>query len=96
MSNRTWACIPCGKTFRRDAALDALNCAECGGACEYVEWKIHIPSPRNGKRWAAFWKQYRYDKSILEAFHKGELVEIVHLKLLNMALYPQPQPHRRR
>ncbi len=86
LSKRTWACIECGKTFRRDQTVQSVRCAHCGQPCEYVHWKIHIPSPKNRKEWNAFWRQYREEKRQLEAFHNGTLTESVRLEILNMQL----------
>lgn len=86
MSQRTWVCVPCGKSYRRCYGIDSVQCPTCGGVCEFVHWKIRIPSPRKRKAWDEFWRQYKAEKAILHAHRRGELRESVQLKLLNMVL----------
>ncbi len=86
MSNRTWACIDCGKTFRREQTVETVQCPHCGEPCEFVHWKIRIPSPKNRKEWDTFWEQYRNEKRQLEAFHDGTLKTPVTLRILNLQL----------
>ena len=86
MSNRTWACVDCGKTFRRDQSIDAVNCAQCGKPCEFIHWKIHVPSPKNRKAWDTFWLQYRAEKRELEFYQNGKHQGGVTLELLNIQL----------
>ncbi len=88
MSQRTWVCVTCRKSQRRSQDVSSLMCPICQAACEYVAWKIRIPSPRCRKKWERFWAKYRAEKALLEAFHRGELRENVTLELLNMALHP--------
>jgi hypothetical protein len=86
MSNRTWTCISCRKSYRRSQSVTAVYCPTCHGPCEYVHWKIRIPSPKRTKAWNSFWSKYRVEKSLLAAFYRGELQEDVTLELLNMQL----------
>ncbi len=86
MSNRTWACVPCGKTFRRTQSVEELTCPECGEACEFVHWKMHVPPAKHKKRWHDFWQRYRKEKQILAAYFGGELTVDTQLELLNMNL----------
>jgi hypothetical protein len=87
MSNRTWVCIKCGKTYRRDQKFNQIvKCALCKKECEYVHWKIHIPSPKNRKIWNQFWKDYTLEKQILNDFSNGKHIENTTLKILNMNL----------
>jgi len=88
MSQRTWVCVSCCKSYRRAQDLPSLQCPTCQAACENVHWKIRIPSPKRPKVWAAFWTKYRAEKALLDAFHRGELKESVRLELLNMELHP--------
>jgi DNA-directed RNA polymerase subunit RPC12/RpoP len=88
MSQRTWVCVPCRKSYRRSQEVQLVRCPTCGEECEYVHWKIRIPSPRRPKRWAEFWAKYRAEKALLDAFHRGELRERVRLELLKMELHP--------
>jgi hypothetical protein len=67
--------------------MRSLQCPTCRGECEYVHWKIRIPSPKSPKAWAQFWHKYRAEKALLDAFHRGELRETVRLELLNMELH---------
>jgi hypothetical protein len=49
------------------------------------------------KKWEAFWVAYRAEKSLLEAFNRGELGKAVMLPLLNKYLLPRlscPARHR--
>ena len=89
MSQRTWVCVNCGKSYRRDQSIEAVVCALCHDPCEYVHWKIHIPSPRKPKAWQEFWEKYRAEKEILERHHAGTLNEEIHLDILNMRLIPK-------
>lgn len=91
MSNRTWACVDCGKTFRRDSSVEEFKCPECGDPCEYIHWKIHVPSPKRQAKWRKFWNKYREEKAILDRWHAGELhdTDVVHLEILNMGLMPR-------
>jgi hypothetical protein len=86
MSQRTWVCVPCRKSYRRAQSVQSLRCPTCQAACEYVHWKIRIPSPKRSKAWVEFWTKYRAEKALLNAFHRGELRESVRLELLNMEL----------
>ena len=88
MSQRTWVCVPCRKSYRRAQDVQLVRCPTCGSECEYVHWKTRIPSPRRPKVWAEFWDKYRAEKATLDAFHRGELREQVRLELLNMVLDP--------
>ena len=86
MSNRTWTCVPCRKSYRRVQSLEAVACPHCHRSCEYVHWKMRVPSPRRLKEWEAFWAAYRAEKALLAAHHRGELREAVELPLLRMVL----------
>lgn len=87
MSNRTWACVDCGKTYRRDQYIeDPVVCGLCNQQCEFVHWKIHVPSPKKSKEWSKFWELYRREKSQLTAWCNDSSVESVHLDILNMCL----------
>jgi hypothetical protein len=77
MSNRTWTCVPCRKSFRRLSTVIALACPHCHQPCEYVHLKIRVPSPRRVKEWTAFWAAYRAEKALLDASYRGELRETV-------------------
>jgi hypothetical protein len=86
MSNRTWVCLDCRKSFRRNQTASAVACAQCGRACEYVHWKLHIPSPSKRKEWEAFWTQYLFEKREIRRFQEDDSVEDVTLPLLNQRL----------
>ena len=86
MSQRTWVCIPCGKSFRRGQENDSVHCPAYKELCEYVHWKIHVPSPSRRKAWDQFWDKYRAEKKLLDSFNRGELHESVTFELLNMVL----------
>ena len=86
MSNRTWVCVPCRKSFRRVQTITAVECPQCHLPCEYVHWKMRVPSPRRAKTWDEFWVKYRAEKALLAAFRRGELRESTRLELLNMQL----------
>ena len=83
MSNRTWVCLDCRKSYRRDQLVTAVACARCGRSCEYVHWKLHIPSPRKRKEWDEFWTQYLFEKREIRRFEEDETVEEITLPLLN-------------
>lgn len=87
MSNRTWVCIPCRKSYRRIQTIAEVECPTCHAACEYVHWKIRIPSPSQPKVWDQFWAEYRAEKALLDAFHRHELRETTRLRILNMELH---------
>ena len=70
-------------------------CALCGENCEYVHWKIHIPSPKNAKEWKAFWNTYLHEKRLIEEFQQNPRMEEVNLPLLNMRL-TRPQTSRKK
>jgi len=89
MSNRTWVCVECGKSYRRDQTVKDLACALCHEPCEYVHWKIHIPSPKKKKEWTAFWTQYREEKRLLAQHHRDPRMKGVKLPLLNLQLLPR-------
>ena len=86
MSQRTWVCLPCRKSYRRED-VQSLRCPTCQEACEYVDWKIRIPSPKWSKAWVQFWTKYRAEKALLDAWHRGDLRESVQLELLKMVLH---------
>lgn len=88
MSNRTWTCVSCRKSYRRVQTVTAVACPHCHQPCEYVHWKMRVPSPRRPKEWDEFWARYRAEKSLLAAHERGELAEAVELPLLNMVLHP--------
>jgi DNA-directed RNA polymerase subunit RPC12/RpoP len=88
MSQRTWVCVPCGRTDRRPQDVPAVRCSKCGRECEYVHWKIRVPSPKHPKRWAEFWAKYRAEKALLDAWSRGELTGVVRLDILNADLDP--------
>lgn len=86
VSNRTWACVPCGKTYRRSQTIQQLACPECHEACEFVHWKMRVPPAKQKKKWLDFWNRYREEKRALAAYYGGELTADTHLELLNMNL----------
>lgn len=90
MSNRTWACVDCGKTYRRDQNITyTVACAICGNECEYVHWKIHVPSPKKVKEWKQFWTLYRKEKQLLEQWQQDQTIDAIKLDILNMKLWPR-------
>ena len=86
MSNRTHVCLGCKKSYRRDKSVRRLVCPVCKQPCEYVHWKIHIPSPKREKEWDEFWRKYKQEKRLIEQFRKDPRVKRVHLELLNQTL----------
>jgi hypothetical protein len=92
MSNRTWVCLDCEKSYRRDQMVRDVACALCHKPCEYVHWKIHIPSPKRKKEWRAFWEQYREEKRLLAQHYRGGRMKATHLPLLNMRLSAVHEP----
>lgn len=87
MSNRTWTCVACRKSFRRMQSITSVNCSSCHEPCEYVHWKMRVPSPKREKAWDEFWAKYKAEKALLEAFYRGKLRQDVTLELLNMQLH---------
>ncbi len=83
MSNRTWVCVDCGKSYRRVQTVEAVTCALCGQPCEYVHWKLHIPSPKKPQEWRSFWTTYRREKSLIEQFYRDPRIKEINLELLN-------------
>jgi hypothetical protein len=83
MSNRTWVCVDCGKSYRRIQSILTVNCSICGQPCEYVHWKIHIPSPRKSKEWTRFWATYRKEQRLIEQFVRDPRIKEIRLELLN-------------
>lgn len=57
MSQRTWVCLSCRKSYRRLQDVQSFRCPTCKAESEYVHWKMHIPSPKRRKAWETFWKQ---------------------------------------
>lgn len=86
MSNRTWACIECGKTYRRASNVTEVACALCREPCEYVHWNIRVPSPKRRKQWEAFWVQYNDGKQRLAQYYANGSKGPLKLELLNMDL----------
>ena len=91
MSNRTWACVDCGKSYRRVSTAKVVKCAGCGQDCEKVHWKIRIPSPSKKKEWAAFWTAYRREKGLLEQFQRDPRIKEITLEILTQR-WTRPKP----
>ncbi|WP_437678973.1 hypothetical protein [Sorangium sp. So ce131] len=83
MSNRTWVCVDCGKSYRRHQGTGGVSCSICGRGCEYVHWKIHIPSPKRAKAWAEFWEKYRREKRLIERFEADSSIKEIFLEIMN-------------
>lgn len=92
MSNRTWACVPCCKSYRRVQSVAAVACPHCHEPCEYLDWKMRVPSPRKVKEWEGFWVAYRAEQALLATHRRGELREAVVLRLLGMAPRERKSP----
>lgn len=91
MSSQTWACVACGKLYRRAHEIAApVKCAGCGEPCEYVHRKMRVPSPKKAKQWRQFWALYLQEKAELERCFRDGTVEVVELDLLNMRIHPRP------
>ena len=86
MSNRTWVCLACEKSYRRVQTVAAVSCAICRQPCEYVHWKLHIPSPKKKREWTDFWTRYRHEKLLIEEFRTNPNLKQVDLELLNQRL----------
>jgi hypothetical protein len=86
MSNRTWVCLTCEKSYRRDQMVEAVSCAICGQPCEYVHWKLHIPSPKKKHEWRDFWARYLREKQLIEQFWADPHLKQLDLELLNQRL----------
>jgi hypothetical protein len=83
MSNRTWVCVGCGKSYRRDQSVDEVPCSLCGAPCEDMHWKLRIPSPKKKKDWIEFWTTYRREKRLIEEFQNNPKIQEITLELLN-------------
>ena len=86
MKNRTWVCLNCKKSYRRNSSVSKLLCPQCKNACEYVDWKIHIPSPKKKKEWETFWKKYLTERRLLEYFFIYGSKKPIKLEILSMHL----------
>ena len=86
MSNRTWVCLTCRKSYRRVQTVPLVSCPKCKAACEYVDWKLHIPSPKREREWNEFWQKYRQEKALTAEFYRDESIKEVTLELLNRVL----------
>ena len=71
--------------------IKTVICAQCGGGCESLHWKMRIPSPKRQREWDEFWIQYLQEKKELERYYSSDRKdqEIV-LPLLNMRLLTTP------
>lgn len=83
MSNRTFVCLNCWKSYRRDQNLGEMGCPICHQACEYVHWKIRIPSPKRKRQWKLFWNKYKAEKRLLEEFQRDPTTKVIELDILN-------------
>lgn len=79
-------CLNCKKSYRRDSWVSNLLCPHCKNDCEYVDWKIHIPSPKKKKEWETFWKRYLNERRLLVNFFRYRSKKPVKLEILNMYL----------
>jgi hypothetical protein len=70
------------------SVYEPVTCAVCGEPCEFVHWKIRVPSPAKRRDWDRFWAEYRTEKELLSRFHRGELREPATFRILNMWLKP--------
>ncbi|MFM2476229.1 hypothetical protein [Celerinatantimonas sp. MCCC 1A17872] len=96
MRNNTWVCISCRQKYRRaQQSNKTVLCSRCGKPCEYVHWKIRVPSPRKDKAWQAFWRTYLQEKQLLQQFYNGTLEQDVHLELLNITLSRNLSSHKK-
>ena len=66
--------------------VKSVLCSRCNQKCEFVDWKIRIPSPKKQKEWRKFWDDYRREKAVLEAHRSGHRVETTELEILNLRL----------
>ena len=88
---QTWYCVPCRMRYRQPQSGRAVICAACNCGCEQVDPGIRVPSRKHMKAWDKFWRQYRAEKDLLDAYARGEIREAVKLDLFNIEL-----PKRRR
>ena len=93
---QTWYCVPCRKQYRHSQSGRAVVCPTCRGPCERVSSGIRVPSPKRMKAWDEFWEQYGAEKSLLDAYLRGELREAVKLELFNIKLPKSSWPRRTR
>ncbi len=83
MSNRTWVCVPCRKSYRQTQSITSVVCPACHVPCEYVHSKIRIPSPKRSKQWDEFWVRYRAEKVLIAQYLRDESIKEISLELLN-------------
>jgi hypothetical protein len=88
---QTWYCVPCRRRHRQPQSGKPVVCESCNGECERVVSGIRVPSPKRTMAWDKFWKQYRAEKELLDAYGRGEIRDAVKLELFNIEL-----PKRRR
>lgn len=91
MSNRTWVCLNCRKSYRRSQSVESVACGICHQTCEYVHWKIHIPSPKHEKGWDQFWETYLREKALIADFLRDKSLNSVPLDLLNQHFHRDSQ-----
>jgi hypothetical protein len=58
----------------------------CQKPCEYVHWKIRVPSTKRRKQWETFWIQYLDKKQRLAQYYANGSKGPLKLELLNMDL----------
>jgi DNA-directed RNA polymerase subunit RPC12/RpoP len=87
VSNRTWACVKCGKTYRRPLETMQVRCAGCGDACERIPTKIRVPSPANRSKWNQFWREYHHEVDLFRRWQNRQLEEDVTLPILRIFLH---------
>jgi hypothetical protein len=92
---RTWNCIACRRRYRC-SALPPLVCSTCHQACEHVPLGIEVPPPRRSKVWDEFWTQYKAERSLLDAYTRGELQRSVKLAVFGIHLRVKSKETRQR
>lgn len=91
---QTWFCVPCRQRYRQPQSGRAVVCSACGVACEQAVPGVRVPSPRYAKAWDRFWRQYRNELAMLDAYANRQLQEAVRLELLDIDL-PKSRRARR-
>jgi len=76
-------CLACRRAWRKSQPARSVACAHCGEPCEYVHWKIRVPSPKRERAWRVFWKKYLAEKHLIAEFLADPAIERVELDLLN-------------
>jgi DNA-directed RNA polymerase subunit RPC12/RpoP len=83
MTNQTYVCLECKKSFRQTPGRGDFRCPHCKNKCIAVHYKIRIPSPKRVREWDKFWEKYLKEIRLLEDFLNDPSVKFVKLDIYN-------------